>query len=690
MAEELTADTKDYERWRIELEAATKRQKDFHKEGGAVTSRYRDERKNAQGNPDNGTTPFRINLFHANVQTTLAMMYGKVPQTDVGRRFADPDDDTSRISSEILQRMLDMDIQVPGSTDTDLLRHVLKDRLLPGLACARIRYDFETESTEQPVLDPATGQPAMDPTTGQPITQQVEKVTNEEAPLDYVHWRDFRWGYGRIWAEVPWVSFDVYMTEPEATKRFGAEIAKQLEYTHKPVGTKEEEEVNSDAGHTWLQAQVTEIWDKKTRQVMWWSADVDKLLDKKDDTLKLRGFFPCPPPWMANCTTDLVLPRADFMVAQDLYNQIDVLQTRIGVITKAVKVIGLYDSKADGVKRMFQEGTDNDLIPVDNWAMFAEKGGIAGAVDWFPVAEVAETLSKLQELRDQSVQLLYQVTGMSDILRGQSEQYAGVGQEELKAKFASVRLQHLQDEFSRFVSDLMDLRAEVIRKHYNPESIYVQSNAQLMQEDQQAVEAAVQFLKSDGNSVLWKVEIKPESISLIDHAQMKMERIEYLTALGSFLQSANATGEVAPELIPMLMGMMKWALAAFKGANQVEGLLDKGMEAMQQKLEQAKNAEPPPNPKIQEIEAKAQAESQKTQQKAQAESQKLQEKAQAEMNKLYATHMVKIAEIAKVQDADARIEAMQAYFNIMEVEANKAADLEVKKFEAQNRRATDG
>ena len=660
MAEELTKDVKGAKKWKVEVDSAVKRQKDFWNSGGRVIRRFLDDRKDENYRSIEVENQFRLNLFHANVTTQLAMMYGRIPQTDVARRWADPNDDIARVASALLQRLLNLTIQAPGSTDSDLLRACLQDRLLPGLGVARVRYSFEKEVTEERVqmTDPETGVTSIG-------MQQNETVVDEKAPLVYVHWRDFLWGYGRIWADVTWVGFKTYLTKEEFIERFGDKKVEYVTFNKIPIGTKEEEYAD-DKDQPWMKTEVIEIWDKESRQVYWYHQDCPDYLDVRDDPLGLKGFFPCPEPMSANCTTTLYLPRSDFKIAQDLYNSIDLLQTRISIITRAVKVVGLYDASNGDIKRMLQEGTDNDLIPVDNWAMFAEKQGLKGQIDWLPLSDIVEALAKLQELRSEQIQLLYEVTGMSDILRGSSDQYAGVGQEQLKAKFASVRIQHLQDDFARFASDLMQIRAEIICNHFEPESIYEQASAMYMMDSFEVVQQAIQLLKGNEMNWMWQISIKPESIAMVDYAQLKAERVEYLTAIGTFVNAVEAIGAKEPEMLPFLMELMRWGLAGFKGSQQIEGILDHGIDQVKQRLANPQPQQPPIE--LQEIQAKHQA-----------EMEKQAKKAQDDMMKLLNQHKAKLIEIAADTESHESAERIQAYFNILETEAKMRADIQVQK-----------
>lgn len=664
----LDAGIKPHEFWTREIESAEKRQGDFWKEGGKVVKRFLDERSGEDtAGRGRGSASIRLNLFHANVSTLMAMLYGKIPQIDSSRRFSDAGDDIGRIAAEMQQRILNTDIQVPGSSSGDVLRACLQDRLLPGLGTARVRYDFDVRTEN--IVEQTMGGDGLE----QSVEREQEVLENEDAVIDYVHWRDHLWGHAHIWKEVPWSGYKVYMTKPEAVARFSVEIAEKLNYNRSSIETKEENS-GKDHAHPWDKAEIVEIWSKTDRKVYWWSKDCDELLDTKEDPLKLRGFFPSPEPMMANTTTTLCLPRSDFKIAQDLYNQIDLLQTRISTITRAVKVVGVYNKASAEIKGMFKQGTENDLIAVDNWAMFAEKGGLKGQIDWLPVEEIVGVLKTLQEVRAQTIELLYQVTGMADILRGQSGEYTAASSDQLKAKFASVRVQHLQDEFSKFASDIMSLKAEIMRTHFEVDTIIKHSNAHFFNDDPQDVIAAAQFLKDPSNDVLWRVEIKPESIAMIDYAQLKSERTEFVTAMATFLQSSAPLIEKEPSAGPFLMEIMKWSLAGFKGSEQIEGVMDKAIKQMTEALQQPKSDQQQENPKLQEINAKAQA-----------EQAKIAAKAQADFNNMQQEHYNRMQEVLAETDMDTQKEKMNAYFNSLETQLKHRAVITEKSHEANLR-----
>jgi hypothetical protein len=658
------------DRWRVEMDSAEENQRKWVERGDKVVKRFLDNREATVG----GDT--RINLFTANVQTLQALLYGKTPQVDVKRRFADPGDDQARVAGEILQRLLNLDIERDSDSYATALENALSDRLLPGLGVVRLRYEaeFEEQAEVAAVMDDL-GSVLAPAYTPEP-TKSYECVET-----DYVYWKDFRWSPARTWDEVRWVAFKADMTYDALVERFGEGHAKLVPMNAK-LAAKDED--SGDKNNPWSRAEVWEIWSKEHRKVQWWVCGYDQILDEKDDPLGLDGFWPCPRPMFANCTTTKLIPTPDFVLAQDLYDEVDDISTRITSLERAINVRGVYDKTNEGVKRLLAEAVGNELIPIDDFSMFKEKGGLQAVVDWLPLDMVVGALDKLREYRSELMALLYQVTGMSDIMRGQASGKATATEQALKAKFASTRVQEFQNEFARFASDAQSIKAEIISKHYDPETILKQSNAQYMTGgDPQAAQAAIQLIKSDFYQ--YRIEVRPESVAMADMTAMKQERSEFLMAVATFLQSSQPVVAAAPWTAPFLLQMLQWSMAGFRGGSSIEGVLDQMVMAAQQQVKQQAMRPPPPDPKIEALKMKGQIDQQKAQtdmvvkkaglqvdmQKAQMDLAVQQQKAKIELTK--AGIEQKQAEISAAFDVQKMQQdlVMEARRNAMESEQSQ-------------------
>ncbi len=294
-----------YRRWMVEIEAAQQEVNDWHERGDTVIARFLDER---DGVEDDNVT--KLNLFSSNVQTLRAMLYGKVPSADVTRKFGDPQDDVGRVAGEIIERVLNCDIERDGDGYKDAVGYALDDRLLPGFGNARVRYTVEMDTREVP----AKTELREIQTTQGLMAQEVEVApgyseefkTFEDVETDYVFWKDFLWSPARVWAEVRWVAFRVFMTREDLINRFGEEIGGVVALDSRGPG--QERKGSQEVSDPWGRAEVWEIWNKDTREVFWITPSFTQTLDRQADPLALSGFVPCPRPMFANATTSKRIP----------------------------------------------------------------------------------------------------------------------------------------------------------------------------------------------------------------------------------------------------------------------------------------------------------------------------------------------------------------------------------------------
>jgi hypothetical protein len=628
------------EKWGIEINAAKKNQAGWIQQGEGANRRFLADNDQKEA-INSAIKQSKINLFHANINIVLAILFGQVPKVDVSRRFADQNDDEARVASEALERHLNFDIEDTAEDFVSEVKDALQDWKITGLGQMRLRYEFEEESVEG--VEAKVGgdgeelAPAIDP---------YQKKSEESIATEYVFWKDFLWSPCRRWKDCRWVAFRVEMTRDELTKRFGEKIGRTVPLDARKLS---DGDVSEGLKDSWSRAQVWEIWAKEDKSIYWYVEGFGKILDQKPDTLELKGFFPCPRPLISNTTTTKLMPKPDLEIDRHIYDQIDELAYRIRNLVKRCRLTGAYDKSFPDLARVLQEGNEGDLVGVDGWGGLQEKGGLAGVMQFIPLDAVAKAIDLLTVKLGENITMLYQVTGISDIVRGQAQAGATATEQSIKAQFASTRLQKDQDEVARFATDLQKLRAEIISKHYDPETIIKRSNLLRVETmdapqpppmpgapppppaqkipDMALITKAVELIKSD----IWqyRIEVKSDSISLRDYAALKSERVETIQALAGLFQQSIPMVQVFPQAAPFMLELSKWLIAATKGSQQMEGMFDR----FSAQVEQAANAPkppPPPDPKLQATQVKAQAEIikaktgvQQSQMDAQAHTQKI-------------------------------------------------------------------
>jgi hypothetical protein len=251
------------------------------------------------------------------------------------------------------------------------------------------------------------------------------------------------------------------------------------------------------------------------------------------------------------------------------------------------------------------------MIPADNWAMFAERGGIKGAVDWFPLDMVMMALDKLREVKLSLKNDLYDLTGLSDIMRGASVASETATAQQLKAQYGSIRMQFMQGELAEFVQSALQIKAEIMSAHFQPETLIRRSLIDKTP-DAQFAQAAVELLR-DKRMAIYSLAVDPDTMAMVDYAAEQDSRTQCITAVGQFLQAAMPLVQAKPESMPLLMQLLQWFLAGFKGAKTIEGVLD---QALTQMVNQ-----PPQPPQPSPAEQRAQASVQSTMMKTQADVQ---------------------------------------------------------------------
>ena len=591
----------EYSRWQSELAASKKELEKWHRRARKIVKEYRAERMETSG--VDVSMERRFNLFTANVNILATALLNQVPKPTVNREFKDPQDDVGRVACRIMERALEAH-NGRDFTSYNILKQVVQDMLVPGGTTSWHTYHAEIQAkTEEPTEE----QLSIDP---EAEALEYDEVVGEQIKDEYVYWEDLCWSPARTWEEVRWIARKIYMTRDELTKRFGEKLGKKvpLDYSTKKNDTRVETK-----NLVFQQATIYEIWDKSSEQVVWLSEHHDELLDQKPDFLELDGFWPCPRFLTSTISNGSYVPIPDYHYAADQYRELNEINTRMGLLVRACRVAGVYDKASPQLPALLNNAAENTLVPVDQWAAFAEKGGIKGVIDWIPLDQIVLTLEQLSKNREDVKQQIYELTGMADIIRGTSKASETLGAQKIKAQYASMRIQDRQKSVVEYASTVFDLQAQLMRKHMSVEEIAKLAQVQFMGEDEQLVAQSMQLIKEP--DFILRARVESDSLSDIDFQAEKQDRQEYMQTITGFLKEMMPVmGD--PTMGPFLTQLLQFSLAGFKIGKNFEGELDRTFSRMQQQMKQ------PPKPSPEE--QKMQQEMQMAQQEAQMEQQKMQ------------------------------------------------------------------
>jgi hypothetical protein len=612
-----------YEKWYNTIASYERTFKKWEGRADKILKRYRDDSR-SQNNPN-----ARFNILYSNVQTVIPAIFARLPRPDVSRRFRD-NDPIGRVASMMLERALEFELE--HYTDyKSAMDSVVFDRMIGGRGTAWVRYEPHIVAGEKGM--PEDGVQVTedideaDESTEGLENENPERIEYECVPIDYVHWRDFGHSVARTWEEVTSVWRKVYMNRDALVERFGEEMGYQIPLDSTPSDGKTYAH-QQDAAE---QAVIYEIWDKESGVALWISKSLGKILDERPDPLQLENFWPCPKPLFANLTTENLEPIPDYVMYQDQARELDTLCDRIDGLINALKVRGVYDASSSELQRLFSEGENNTLIPVHNWMAFAEKQGMKGAIDLVDITPFALALTQCYQAMEQVKGQIYEIMGIADIQRGQTDPNETLGAQIIKSNNAAGRLKTMQNNVVQFATTLLNIKAQIICNHFSEDTIIKISGAdQLSDNDKQLVPQALQLLKSE-SAKNFRIDVTSDSMIYQDEQQEKADRMAFLQAMGAFFQQAVPMANAVPETTPMLMEMLKFAVTAFKAGKQLEGIIDETADKFREQAKAAEGQPKPPSPEMQKLQMQAQLEQQKMQSQMQLEQQKMQ--ANIEMEK---------------------------------------------------------
>jgi hypothetical protein len=596
-------------RWLRELKSADQHERDWREQAQKVVDLYKDARKK-----DENSSEYRFNLLYANTEVLKGTMYSQCPVPDIRRRFLDKDP-TSRIAALVLTRAV--------STAMDLydfdgaMRDCVQDMVLPGRGGGRVKYHPVIAKTEKRVpVEPMEG--AIQPDVKQDAQgffrmEQVEEVVDEKVQFCYQEWGFYRQSPASRKERIRWKAYGELLTRDDLKAQF-PDCADKVELKWMPKGVEDSQE-----NAILKRALVWTIWNKPDRKVyVICDGYQDAPIKVMDDPLRLEQFFPEPDPLYSIRTNESLIPTPEYVIYQDHARQLDEMNERIAVLTEALRRRGVYDASIEELEKLGTAG-DNKFIPVKNYREFMEKGGIEAAFQELDISGLAAVLVQVMQQAELKKAQIYELIGISDIMRGATKATETLGAQQLKSQYGSIRSGPRQQEVQRFARDAIRLMAEIIAEHFSPQTLAQMTGvdlffteqekaaaAQAMQPQlgmpapQQAAdprlkrptwEAVMQIIKSDKLRG-FKIDIETDSTIRAQADEEQKNRTEALTSLTGFFKEtlpAVQSGAVPKKIV---MELASFGLRAFKVGPQLEDLLDEwgesegdGGQAQQQQMQ---------------------------------------------------------------------------------------------------------
>lgn len=662
---------KEGARWLERINAATKYEKEWLDDAGKASRAYTNEAK-AEGEADQQGCTYDYNILYANVETIVPAVINSQPLPDIRRRFGDADPVARRVA-DVIERAIRV------QTDDNKLQIEMEasaqDAFLAGRGIVRIRFKSDIvggEPTSDEIEDAAekgdstyaedegeeevTENGALVPET----IGSNERLQNEAITFEAVSWRDYRHGPAKRWDERPWEAFRFTIPREEEKDSFNSNlIYSQLTDSEKSDRTGAESELCG-----W------EVWCKKSKKVKFIDDD-GVILKVIDDPLGLTRFFPICTPMQPVEVTGRLKPVNPFAIYRKLADELDDITKRINKLVDAMRVKGWYAGSAKDLEAVV-ELSDNEFAPIADAELWAQHGGIEGAIAFWPIERFIIVLKELYAAREQTKQAIYEITGISDIVRGASVASETATAQNIKSQWGSLRIQKMQRMLERAARDIFVMMAEIITSKFSYETLEEMTQIPIIPrpedtpEDQKMKQQMIALMQSR-ITAYYRIDVESDSTIRADLTRQKAEVAEFLQGAAAYFQAVAPLVQQGALPADAAVDIFASTARMFSLGKSVEDTLEKMVTEAK-----AKAAQPPedkPDPEM----VKAQTEQQKLQLQAQSEQAKAQT-AQATAQAQIQAIQAKLQGDMAVLEAKTRQSEIDAQIKVTEANAKMAAD----------------
>ncbi len=659
-------------RWKIELKLADKREEEWRNKVKEVYKVY------SPKNADRSS----FNILYSNTETLRQATYNSLPEPQCRRRFDDENPLGLKVA-EIMTRALEYS-QDCGDFD-HVCKQVVLGMLLAGRAVSWERYI------------PKISEGGYESTTDN--ENLYEEIEWEQVVSEKVRYEDFRiLCAARTWDEVTAVARRHTLSRHDLVEKFGEEIGNEIKLDSVDL----DDMKDSEEADLFKTADIWEIWDKETKKVIFICKSYPKPLKVEDDPLQLENFFPTPRPLYAIENDDTLEPMCLYAQYEPQARELNRVSLRITRLIDALRFRGVYDASLTELSQLMKSG-DNDMIPSQNVTQLLERGGLEKAIWVLPIDMAAAVLKELYAQRDAIKSVIYELTGISDIMRSASDPRETFGAQKIKTQWGTQRLQRMQLEVQRYIRDMLHIKAEIICKKFQMETLEQMTQVAMPHQieiDQQKQQMIMQYQQAAMNAQMqgqqpppppqmppdpptWEAAVELMQNDLLLSYQIDIETDSTISARQD--DDMQGLRETLGGIVEIITGFAPAVQAGAISIDVVKALIGVAIRRakMGTEVEQAINKMQQPPPQVSPEQIKAQAAQQQQQQQIQHEMQlkQMELESQGQLEQLKMENTMQIEQVkAQVQAAK---EQAQAEGDAAKEQYRMQADMEIEQHKAQ-------
>jgi len=546
------------EGWFKKIDRAKQETRDWHTAAKRAEHRYTSDENEYSNESDSQKVWYP--LFWSNVQVIRGSIYSTTPIPDVRRRNEQGNPVRSAVATAI-ERALEYFVDCQDF-DGNLSRALI-DNLVSGLGQVRVVYDAQVDY--EPALD-GMGQPIFDD-VGNPVETPV--ITNQNLMLQHVPWKQFIYEPCMNWVECQWVDYVTFLDRREVIDQF------EVDPKHEMIG-----ETKKKGGRQ--KYEIHEVWDKKNKRVVFLLRGRELPLKVMKDAMGLKNFYPSPKPLVANCSPKKFEPITDYSYYELQDKQIDRLTRRIMNLTSTATIArGFYDASIGEELKQLSSSDDTEYVPIPNLMAKLQAGGQgSGGNMWakviadFPIDNIVGVIRVLQEQRESELQHVYQITGISDIMRGATKASETATAQEIKANAGNSRISVRLGAFNFFVREIFEITSDLAAGHFTPETWMGMTGVQ--------VDEQMEMVLKDDLLREYAVNVETDSTIVSNSHEEKKQSGEAIAVMTQSLQTLLPMMQQGVLPADVIVQMIKLAMHPFKQTHAFEDAISQIPSTQQQ------------------------------------------------------------------------------------------------------------
>lgn len=518
--------------------------------------KYRDQAEDSEKavRDENSNKPHQYNIHWANCKIMRSAIYASRPKPDVRRRYQKPDPEEKELA-KLVERALEYQLDCNGF-DTPSVA-VVRDFVVSAMGVPRIVYDVKTTPLPDPRPEMADLMASVAEEDYEDTFEEgLEEIAHQGLQLRHIPRKHFHWEPGHTdWKDVNWIAYESFPTRKEIKREYGVDVKASGD-------TQERESEKYEAD----EVQLFEIWDKRARKVLIVVEGHKEPLDEYEDPLRLQDFFPTPRPAFDNLKSDELIPKPDYCFISKQITSLNRLTQRRDNLVKEIKAVRLYDATLAEAMQALENAPDAANIPIPNLLGMLESS--SGRADFDRVLAELPMRDRIEVVQQLSVQIeavkaeVYEVLGISDIVRGSSQASETATAQQIKGQWANVRLNDKTSEINRLWRDTLRMMAEIICEHFDDQQLFLMTGIQVTPRMRQ-------IMTSDIGRA-YAIDIETDSTILKDDQEERQQKLEMVNVLLEKLQ--QIVPAVQSQLLPveLLQEILLFSISSYKHGKQLE------------------------------------------------------------------------------------------------------------------------